>query len=458
MTAAFLIRSCFPTVSVQRAKECKDVPTKRKNLYFEVSPKVVLSDSEATIEIRPLFDHCHFDDRLEYAVSYYAAEQLGEGIRWSGDHRTTLKPAGGALRISRRFEGEQEHILFLERPSGETWNEVGEFRIYSLKPDLFARRPYKGDLHIHSCHSDGLESPGYVAGACRRVGMDFMALTDHRLYAPSLEAQRAYEGVAVDLRIYPGEEVHPPDNPVHIVNFGGSFSLSEILNSDEARYRAEVNAIQEKIGGLPGGVDPHQYASCLWCFDRIREGGGLAVFCHPYWFHDHRYTPPGPLTAHLFHTQPFDAYEVVGGYGLGEVDSNTLQLARYCEERAAGRGVPIVGASDAHGCEAGRLFGWYYTILFARSPELPDIIESVKGLYSVAVEELPGQAARAYGPFRMVKYALFLLREVMPRHDELCQEEGRLMLSHLAGDGNAAGMLSQLKGRTAALLERYWGG
>jgi hypothetical protein len=234
--------------------------------------------------------------------------------------------------------------------------------------------------------------------------------------------------------------------------------LSEIFRSQEPLYRAEVGAIQEKIGSLPAGVDPYQYASCIWCFDRIREGGGLTVFCHPYWFNDHRYTPPGPLTAHLFCTQPFDAYEVIGGYDLSEVDSNTLQIARYCEERAAGRRIPIVGASDAHGCETGRLFGWYYTIIFARSLELPDIIESVKGIYSVAVEALPGTAARAYGPFRMVKYALFLLREVMPQHDDLCREEGRLMLSHLAGDEDAAGMLSALKGRTAALLERYWGG
>jgi len=430
---------------------------KRENLYFEVTPKVVRADSEATIEIRPLYDHCRFDDRLEYVISYYPAEEFVERIRWSEDHRTTLKPERGALRISRCFEGEQEHILLVEQPSAEGWRRVGEFRVYSVEQDLFSRRPYKGDFHIHSSSSDGLESPGYVAAACRRIGMDFMALTDHRTYAPSLEAQRAYEGVAADLRMYAGEEVHPPDSPVHIVNFGGSFSLSEVFSREEARYRTEVGAIQNKISAVPRGVDPYQYASCVWCFDRIREGGGLAVFCHPYWFNDHRYTPPGPLTDHLFRTQPFDAYEVIGGYDLGEVDSNTLQAARYCEERAAGRRVPIVGASDAHGCETGRLFGWYYTIIFARSLELPDIIESVKALHSVAVEVLPGTAAKAYGPFRMVKYALFLLREVMPQHDDLCREEGRLMLSHIAGDPRAAGMLGSLAGRTGALLERYWG-
>lgn len=429
---------------------------KRENLYFELTPRIVRADRKATVRIRPLFDHCRFEPDAEYAVSYFPAEEFALRSGWPATSRLILKPSRGALRVPLYFEGEQEHVLLVERVSDGQRKPVGEFRLYSLAPDLFVRRPYKGDFHIHSCRSDGLESPGYVAGACRRIGMDFMALTDHRRHAPSLEAQRAYARLDVDLRIHPGEEVHPPDNPVHIVNFGGGFSLSEFFARKEKRYRREVKAVQQKLGPLPPGVNAYQYASCLWCFDRIREAGGLGVFCHPYWFTDHRYAPAGALTSHLFRMQPFDAYEVIGGYELHAVDSNTLQVARYHDERAAGRRIPIVGASDAHGCEAGQFFGWYYTIVFAPSPGLPDVIENVKMLYSVAVEALPGAAARAYGPFRLVKYALFLLRELMPQHDELCREEGRLMLARLAGDHDAAGMLSRLKGRTGALLDSFW--
>jgi len=78
-------------------------------------------------------------------------------------------------------------------------------------------------------------------------------------------------------------------------------------------------------------------------------------------------------------------------------------------------------------------------------------------LYSVAVEALPNETPRAFGPFRLVKYALFLMREVFPQHDELCREEGRLMRRHLAGDAHAAGALAALKERTARLMERFWG-
>jgi len=428
---------------------------------FEVVPKIVRADGEAEIAIRPLYEHCRFRPDVTYEVSYYPCEGFAERTGWrNGDPATQRPPTrieDSVLRVRQYFEGEQEHVVRVQARSGDQCRPVGAFRIYSVRDDLFRRRAYKGDMHIHSCRSDGRESPGYVMGACRRIGLDFVALTDHGKYAPSIEARDAFAGVETDLRMFPGEEIHPPANPVHIVNFGGRFSVSDLL-ADEACYRASVQQVEARLGALPPGVDRYQYASAVWCFDKIRQAGGLAVYSHPYWFVDWRYSPPGALTSHLLDTQPYDALEVIGGYHRSEVDSNTLQVARYHEERARGRRIPIVGVSDAHGCERGELFGWYYTIVFSPSPELGDLIESIEAMYSVAVEALPGETPRPYGPFRLVKYALFLLREVFPRHDELCQEEGRLMLAHLAGDSAAAEQLRLLKGRTAALLERCWQG
>ena len=141
---------------------------------------------------------------------------------------------GGGIRVRYSFAIEQEYVLVVEETNKETPRpRVFEFRLYALEADLFPRRPYKGDLHMHSSRSDGHESPAYVAASCRKIGLDFMALTDHRQYEPSLEAMRAFAGLPLDLPMYPGEEVHPPDNPVHMVNFGGSFSINALFREEE---------------------------------------------------------------------------------------------------------------------------------------------------------------------------------------------------------------------------------
>ncbi|MEJ5309841.1 MAG: hypothetical protein WHX52_08720 [Anaerolineae bacterium] len=420
-----------------------------KNNAFDIHPKIVRAGRETTITIRPLFDHVRAIAADPAAVLYPTG---GSKAQTTHTLPITLKPVviDDAIQVRCHFEHEQEYTLLL----GNGEKPLVEIRLYALDDDLFTRRPYKGDLHIHSYRSDGKESPAYVAGAGRRIGMDFMAITDHRQYAPSLEAIRAFDGVPIDLRLYPGEEVHPPDNPVHIINFGGSFSVNERFK-DEA-YRREVQAIADTLVDLPSDMASYTYASCVWSFDRIRAGGGLAVFCHPYWFTHYRYDVPEALTTLLLDRQPYDALELIGGYHPFEFESNMLQVARYHEERARGKVIPIVGVSDAHGCETGELFGWYYTIVFAPSADLPDLIENVKALYSVAVEALPGQTPRAHGPFRLVKYAQFLLREIMPLHDALCVEEGRLMLAHIAGNTHAIDLLRAYQGRTAALYDHLW--
>lgn len=424
--------------------------------YFDVTPVVVRGDTTAEIAIRPLHAHVALQDGVSYEVTYYPCEEFSQRSGWPAKNKPEVRRDGSALVVKQFFEGEQEHVLIVEAVEGQNRRRLGEFRIYSTGPDLAGRLPMKGDMHMHSSHSDGRESPAYVAAACRSIGLDFMALTDHGRYAPSLEAIRAYSGVQCDLRMYPGEEVHPPSNPVHMVNFGGRFSVNDLFKNDAA-YRAGVESVEKGLGALPPGVDRFQYASTAWTLDKIREAGGLGIFCHPYWFTGNRYAPSGALTSLIFEKQPFDAYEIIGGYHLYEAASNTLQVARYHEERVHGRRIPIVGVSDAHGCERGELHGWYYTVAFSPTSEFSDLVGSIKDLWSVAVEALPNQEPRAFGPFRLAKYALFLMREVFPLHDELCLEEGRLMRAHAAGDASAAPALAALSRRTARLYTRLFG-
>jgi len=430
------------------------VQMKPENRCFEVTPKLVPADRESTITIRPLYGHVRFEEGAECEVRQVPADREPLPSEPS-NAPTRVKAENGVLRFTRYFPDEQEHSLLVDRVSGEERKRVGDFRVYSLRDDLYRRRPYRGDMHMHSSYSDGRESPAYVAGACRRVGFDFMALTDHRQYAPSLEAQQAYWEAPIDLRICPGEEIHPPNSPVHIVNFGGSFSVNDRFA--EPRYQQEVEAIAEKLAKLPPGVERSHYASAVWSFEQIRKGGGLAIFCHPDWFSGNRYDLPQPLAAYLLDQRPFDAYEIIGGYFRWESASNVRQVARY-QELVSKRGpLPIVGVSDAHGCEIGELFGWYYTVVFSPTTDLPDLISSIKGTYSVAVEAMPGNEVHVYGPFRLVGYTLFLMREVFPQHDDLCAQEGQLMLAYAAGRPGAAEQLRLCQGQVARLYAGFWG-
>jgi hypothetical protein len=414
-------------------------------------PRVIPADVTVDLEVQLPSGLVPAADEGRLLADHYPLEQFGAP-------RTGIPVAApgpdGTARVSVSCRREQEHVIVLRREGSD--EEAAGFRVYSVQGDLLERRPFKGDLHIHSCRSDGKDPPSEVPAWCRRIGLDFMAVTDHGLYEPSLEAQEAFAGLPVDLRILAGEEVHPPRNPAHIVNFAGRSSVCALYEEPDT-YLTEVRRIAERLTGLPEGVDPFQYASCLWCFDRIREAGGLGIFCHPYWFYQNHYTPPGALTSHLLAERPFDAFELIGGFYRSEADSNTLQVARYHEERAAGGPMPVVGCSDAHGCNTGDLFGWYYTIVFAPSCDRPHLIESVRDMYSVAVEAIPGGVPRAYGPFRLVKFALFLMREVFPQHDALCREEGDLMLSHLRGDAGAADKLGAMSGRTRVGTDALWG-
>jgi len=315
---------------------------------------------------------------------------------------------------------------------------------------------------MHSHLSDGIESPGYVAGACRRAGLDFMALTDHRQHRPSLDVMALFREVPVDLTIFPGEEVHPPDNPVHIVSFGATAGITDFYRTKEQEkaYREEVARTQARLHDIPAGVDPYQYASCLWAAAKIKELGGLSMFAHSYWYVDHKFGAPGPLRDLLLKERVFDVMELVSGFdlaGLDEMDTNALQVARYHDEAAKGNHLAIAGISDTHGVEKSEMFGRYYTVCFAPSCGFADLAASIREFRSVAVEAIRGDRPRPFGPFRLVKYTHFLLREVFPQHDELCFEEGRRMIEHAGGDTEAFEVLRALKGQAARLYDHYWG-
>lgn len=373
-------------------------------------------------------------------------------LQYAEDLPMTVRHGRASMGFQPLREQEYRFVLFRD----EAW--VAEASVYAVEDDLYRLNPYRGDFHIHSLRSDGAELPAEVAAQGRVIGLDIMALTDHGQYQPSKEAIAAFDGAALDICLCPGEEIHAPGNPVHIINFGGANSVNDLFN--DPKYQLETTEIQANLPILRDGCNPYEYASSLWVFRKIKEYGGLSIFCHPYWRNPYRNAPQEfyiseGLTSQIFADRPFDAYEVLGGYSLTEQDSNTLQTARYHEERQKAP-LPIVGVSDAHGCYRG-LFGWYNTIVFSSALTLDDIKNGIITLHSVAVEMLPNREPRVHGPMRLVSYALFLLREYFPHHDALCAKEGRQMMAWLHKDPLAQAELLKLSGQTGLWLKKCFG-
>ena len=433
--------------------------------YFDIYPLVFSANSTAKITIKPLFDHVALADnltiRIEYSPMLYLQKNSSSG--WPVKENCEFKLKNGIITLHHYLEGEQEHgfALFISDSNGNETLHLS-FNIYSLAEDMIGLRPYKGDFHIHSFCSDGKESPEYVTASIPRVGVDFFSLTDHGEYAPSLRAAKFAETVPTSLRVFPGEEVHLPDNPVHIINFGGSFSVNDLAKSseaNEAKYRKEV---EERIKELSEDVPKNirfQIASSEWAYDKIREGGGIAMFCHPYWRIRWRYNYISEECVNwMFKRAKFDVLELLGGYLIHESFSNNEQTARYMHEFAKAGGNPqwaIAGISDAHGCDTD-LFGWFYTVLFAENCEFRSLKEAFKQKRSVAVKTINDECPEIYGDLRYVRYAAFLMKNFYPRHDALLKLESNLMLRHLAGEDGISKLMKTFPKRKAELYTKYW--
>ena len=253
--------------------------------YFDVSPLTVRADEISEVRIRPRYEQAAFPpaERVRVAV-VPGLGAMPDGRQLDFSWEKTSDPfelvdwklhEDGSLFVRARFAGEQEHIIIVEDTDG---NLLREFSVYSLLPDWYGLLPFKGDFHVHTLRSDGKESPAYVAARYREAGFDFLAISDHHRYEPSLEAIDYWRRHPTGLALLPGEEVHPPECPVHMLNFGGRFSVNALFREDEAKFRREVEARIPSLGPVASGVNPFAVAATEWVFDKVREAGGLAVF------------------------------------------------------------------------------------------------------------------------------------------------------------------------------------
>lgn len=313
--------------------------------------------------------------------------------------------------------------------------EVERMEIYALEADLFAKSPFKGDNHMHTYMSDGVDSPMYMAAASCRNGYDYCVITDHASYPPSLLARDFFAPTGADFLVIPGEEVHSPNNPVHIINLGGNRSVNDWWRDHEDEYRSAVAAEMEHMTDPMTDADRFAAAASQVMFDRIREADGVAVLCHPNWILGNGFNEHEDITDYLFDHKRFDALELIAG-GAYEVGTQ-MQLSYYNDRP----NMPILGNSDAHGCFGSALEPGNFTIVFADALDTEAIKNAIRCGLSVAAD-----ANRFYGDYRLVKYAYFLQRNYFPGHRQKRSALGAQMLRLASGHDNTdAKMLENIK-------------
>lgn len=420
--------------------------------YFDIYPKVLCTEREAVVTIRSLGEHVAFDLETDYRVKLVPMNATLINCPWEQYEKIPARQKEGKLLFTCCLEKEGQYALLLQK-RGENWENCCELRLYALCPDFFRLRPYRGDMHCHTCRSDGMEGPSIVAANYRKAGFDFLSITDHGQYEPSLEAIRAYEKIPMSFCLFPGEEVHPPKNNCHTVHFGGSYSVNEIFRKEPERYEREVDELVDALH-VPGNLNAREYASLVWVYRQIRKAGGLAIMAHPCWIQEEAYHISREMYRYLLETHPFDALELTCGQSLEE---NQQQVSLWQQMREEGNAVPVVGSSDSHGTVNSQWFGLSKMIVLSEECSKDAILKAVKERQVVVLEQYHGETfPRVYGENRALEFVLFLLAEFMPLHDELCFEEGRLMKAYVCGDRQAGEELRRIGMRTWGLFDKYW--
>ncbi len=245
------------------------------------------------------------------------------------------------------------------------------------------------DLHLHSNHSDGTESPAEVVRQAHAHGVRTVALTDHDRSTGWAEA--GDEAVALGMTFLPGMELSAKHEwrSVHVLgylfdpldaalvaetdrirgdrigraerivrNIGRDYDLhwddvvaQTTLDATVGRphiadaliARGIVRDRTEAFDGIlhprEGYYEPHYAPNPLTAVRLITEAGGVAVIAHPVTGRD------------MMMPVPYIERLIAAGLGGFEIDhrENTEAGKRKLHEIAAAHDLIVTGSSDYHG-------------------------------------------------------------------------------------------------------------
>ena len=455
----------------------------RDELYsYDIYPKVLAAGKKTSVTISPRGVRPFADTEFTLKILPLISASPSTYPTRPGRGEMKVRPDGnGEIKFDFDFPIESEY--FIRIFDGD--RRILQMSVYAVEGNLIGRYPLIGDQHMHTIRSDGQQSPAMVCANYRSYGYDYMAVTDHGRYYPSLEVMEDYKDVDHALALLPGEEVHLPGNDIHIVNFGGKYSVNGIWK-DSAQIKeagedvskrtyegfeapklltteemhAEAEALLPSLN-LPDDIEPLPYAMCVWEFNHIKKAGGVGIFAHPYWISD-MFQVPESFNKYMLEHHPFGAFELLGGEIYYE--HNGFQFAMYNDIRAEGIDFPVVGSTDSHNSYPNNSGSRVdYTVTFAPENTRESLVSSILDGCSAAVDSTMPED-RVYGKLRLVKYTWFLIRNyfTLPCRAGIAAEDGRLMAEYaLSRDpdrkAELARRISDLKKDYLAAQKKYIG-
>jgi hypothetical protein len=198
---------------------------------------------------------------------------------------------------------------------------------------------YRGDLHLHTVHSDGKRTPRELVEAAQAAGLDFIGSSEHNTSSATYVWGRH---VPDDFLVINGEEVTTRSG--HWLAMG----LPPMTWIDW-RYRAE----DDQLGRFT---------------DEVRSLGGVAIAAHPF-------NPvPSIKWGHGYDYAGIDAIELWNGPWTGD---DQTAVTHWHGLLVAGTFVPGVGNSDSH--TESQTVGLPQTVYRLGSLSATEVVAAVKG-------------------------------------------------------------------------------
>ncbi len=403
---------------------------KRQSVYIQLHV-----DASVEIKIQPMESYHiphgkppRLDEEERYP--YIPTKRVGEGL-YSAEYDF---PVGGRYTVRVR--------------NGE--NVIFNGYLYALTAELAALRPFKGETHCHTNRSDGVNEPYELMLRYFAAGFDFAAVTDHHKYAPSVEAREAMTPLSDMFTVFHGEEVHNKSmGYFHVVNFGGEYSINEIIQNNDEYVSSELSRIKSERR-FPVGVNPELAAYRIFISNEIRRAGGVSILAHPFWEAYGEYNMERRELEYHLSAGNFDALELFAGND-NNGNGDNLEIALWGDLRARGINSPVLGASDNHNPDAAKTrFNHNLSLVLAH--DTADIPNAIKRGSAVAVKRYTDTDFLVIGEYSLVAYARFLLAEMYPTYARLTE----MIAEQIKSAGSQAETVASLKREALEYRNRFF--